>query len=168
MNQVLLHQVDQDLIILHKISGDEIARHTISLEKGKLIKNRNHGRNREKTLQKYRTAMIDLFDQEEKALVFIDQVIGKYKRYARDQFMVLEKSILAYPEEREAALEHCIKNELWSANDFRDISVYLSQNRLIAIPKAIESASPKPSTGISVSTRSINEYVKIMGGEPNE
>ena len=112
--------------------------------------------------------MINLFEHEEKAHLFIDQVIGKYKRYARDQFMVLEKSILEYPEEREAALEHCIKNKLWSANDFRDISVYLSQNRLIAIPKAIESASPKPSTGISVSTRSINEYVKIMGGEPNE
>ena len=167
-NQVLLHQGDQELFVLHKITGDEIARHSISPGKGKLIRNTNHGRNREKTLEKYRTAMINLFEHEEKAHLFIDQVIGKYKRYARDQFMVLEKSILAYPEEREAALEHCIKNKLWSANDFRDISVYLSQNRLIAIPKAIESASPKPSTGISVSTRSINEYVKIMGGEPNE
>ena len=138
------------------------------LEKEKLIRNTNHGRNREKTLVKYRTAMINLFDQEEKAHLFIDQVIGKYKRYARDQFMVLEKSILAYPEEREAALEHCIKNKLWSANDFRDVSAYLSQNRLREIPKGIESASSKPTTGINVSTRSINEYVKIMGGEPNE
>lgn len=94
------------------MTGDEIARHTLSLEKRKLIKNRNHGRDREKTLQKYHSAMIDLFEQEEKAILFIDHVIEKYKRYARDQFMVLEKSIQTYPAERDEALEHCIKNEL--------------------------------------------------------
>lgn len=47
-NQVYLHEKGQELFILHKITGDEIARHTLSLEKGKLIKNRNHGRDWEK------------------------------------------------------------------------------------------------------------------------
>lgn len=42
-NQVYLHEDDKELVILHKVTGDEIARHPISLEKGKLIKNRNHG-----------------------------------------------------------------------------------------------------------------------------
>lgn len=50
-NQVYLHEKGQELVILHKITGDEIARHTLSLEKGKLIKKRNHGRDRKKTLQ---------------------------------------------------------------------------------------------------------------------
>ncbi len=167
-NQIYLYEKDQELIILHKVTGDEIARHTLSLEKGKLIKNRNHGRDREKTLQKYRTAMIDLFEQEEAAILFIDKVIEKYRRYARDQFMVLERSVQAYPEEQEAALEYCIENELWSANDFRDVAAYLNQHRLGDIPKGIKSTSSTSSSGIQVSTRSINEYVKIMGGEMNE
>lgn len=167
-NQVHLYEKNQELIILHKVTGDEIARHTVSLEKGKLIKNRNHGRDREKTLQKYRTAMIDLFEQEEKAILFIDKVIEKYRRYARDQFMVLEKSLQTYPEERDTALEYCIENELWSANDFRDVSAYLNQRRLEDIPKGIETSSSTSSAGIQVSTRSIGEYVKIMGGEINE
>jgi len=167
-NQVLVYEKDQELIILHKVTGDEIARHTLSLEKGRLIKNRNHGRNREKTVQKYRTAMIELFEQEEKAILFIDQVIEKYKRYVREQFMVLEKSIHTYPEERDQALEYCIEHELWSANDFRDVSAYLAQHKLEEIPKGIETASAASSSSIQVSTRSISEYVKIMGGELNE
>ena len=166
-NQVYLYEKEQELIILHKLTGNEIARHTISLEKGKLIKNRNYGRNREKTLQKYRTAMIDLFEPEEKAILFIDKLTEKYKRYARDQFMVLEKSIQMYPAERDEALEHCIKNELWSANDFRDIAAYLAQYNLVEIPKGIEANSTNL-TGIEVSTRPFSEYAKILGGEVNE
>jgi len=85
--------------------------------------------------------MIDLFEPEEKAILFIDKLTEKYKRYARDQFMVLEKSIQMYPAERDEALEHCIKNELWSANDFRDIAAYLAQYNLVEIPKGIEANS---------------------------
>jgi len=155
-------------MILHKVTGEEIAQHTLSLEKGKLIKNRNHGRDREKTLQKYRTAMIDLFAKEEAALLFIDKVMEKYKRYARDQFMVLEKSVQTYPQERGAALAHCIENGLWSANDFRDVAAYLNQNKSEEIPKGIELTSSTASSGIQVFTRSISEYVKLLGGEMNE
>ena len=54
-NQVYLQEDGQKLVILHKITGDEIARHTLPLEKGKLIKNRNHGdigkKHSENTLQ---------------------------------------------------------------------------------------------------------------------
>ncbi|WP_253940770.1 Mu transposase domain-containing protein [Fundicoccus ignavus] len=166
-NQVYLYQKEQELIVLHKLTGDDIARHRVSLEKGKLIKNRNHGRDREKTLQKYRTAMIDLFEEEPRAILFIDKIVEKYKRYARDQFMVLEKSIKRYPTERDAALNYCIDNDLWSANDFRDIAIYLSQHKVEAIPEEIKNNSSVPS-GIEVSTRPLSDYVKIMGGEVNE
>ena len=96
------------------------------------------------------------------------KITEKYKRYVRDQFMVLEKSIQTYPQERDAALAHCIENELWSANDFRDVAAYLNQHRPGDIPKGIESISSTASSGIQVSTRSISEYVKILGGEVNE
>lgn len=112
--------------------------------------------------------MIDLFEPEEKAVLFIDKVIEKYQRYARDQFMVLEKSIQMYSLERDKTLEHCIENELWGANDFRDVSTYLNYHKLEKIPKEIENISSTTSPGIQVSTRSMSEYVKIMGGEMHE
>lgn len=111
--------------------------------------------------------MIDLFEPEEKAILCIDKIVEKYKRYARDKFMVLEKSIQLYPAECDSALEYCIENELWSANDFRDVAAYLSQHKLVEIPNGNKSICTTH-TGIEVSTRSFSEYVKIMGGEANE
>ncbi len=82
--------------------------------------------------------------------------------------MILEKSIQTYPKEREAALAHCIINGIWSANDFRYVAAYLNRNSLGDIAKGIESSSSIVSSGIQIFSRSIGEYVKILGGEINE
>lgn len=60
------------------------TRHSISLEKGKLIKKTNHGRDRSKTIKKYREAMIHLFEDEQSSTFFIHKVVDSHKRYARD------------------------------------------------------------------------------------
>lgn len=112
--------------------------------------------------------MLDLFEQEESAALFIDKIMEKYKRYDRGQFMLLEKSIRTYPQEQRAALDHCIKNELWSATDFRDVATYLSQHNLGDLPKRRGPTTSTVSSDIQVSTRSIDEYDKILGGEMNE
>ena len=168
-NDILLTVRGQELMILNPLSGEAIAQHSLSLEKGKLIKKKNHGRDRSKTIQKYREAMIDLFDDRNSATQFIDQVIAGHKRYAQDQFLVLEKAILHYPEERELALATCIKKHLWSANDFRDISVYLAGQKALPAQSATSlnrlDVSEPPTPTIHVSTRSIHEYTSYLGGE---
>lgn len=168
-NEVILSVRNQELVILNDLSGEEITRHSVSLEKGKLIKKTNHGRDRSKTIKKYREAMIHLFEDEQKATFFIDKVIASHKRYTRDQFLVLEKTVQDFPKVRETTLEKCIAEKLWSANDFRDVAAYIaSQNPSTIRQKTLE-APPitlNPSTPpITVSTRSINEYTKILGGE---
>lgn len=168
-NEVILNVCQQELVILNALSGEELTRHTISLEKGKLIKKTNHGRDRSKTIEKYRAAMIALFEDAQNATLFIDQLIAGHKRYARDQFLVLEKAIQRFPEEREAALEKCIAENLWSANDFRDIATYLASQKLSTAgeadlkdrPHALKASAPK----ITVATRSINAYTKYIGGD---
>lgn len=167
-NQVLIQVADQRLVILHKVTGDQIADHNISLEKGKLIKNSGHSRNREKILQNYRIAMLDLFGNETEATLFVDKVIQKHRRYVRDQFVILEKSVQLYPEVCESTLTYCIEHGLWSANEFRDISAYLMQHKLEEIPEETASSYISTTTNIQVATRSLDEYVDILGGEKNE
>ena len=164
-NEVILVIQDQELVILDEVNGNEIARHMISLEKGKLVKNSNHGRDRTKNIQKYRKAMIALFDEVESATLFIDRVIEGHKRYARDQFIVLEKAIEEYPEQREAALDKCISERLWSTNDFRDIAAYLANHSEPASFHHLPEERRSSASQITVSTRSLNEYVKLLGGE---
>ena len=165
-NQVTLCVDNETLSIVHQVTGDEIARHTISLEKGKLIKMKHHGRNREKIVKKYRTAMINLFPKEELAVPFVDKVIEYYKRYAKDQFKVLETCVKDYPEVSEATLEYCIKHSLWSANEFRAVATHLSDKQ-----QADKSDSDEPSSlsdDIEVPVRSMNDYVQLLGGSSHE
>lgn len=129
------------------MTGDEIIRLTLSLKKRKLILNHNYGRNREK-IQKYLTTTLNLFEQEESTTLFIVKTLEKYKRYERSQFMLLEKSIRNYPQKRMAALDHCIKNELWNVDDFRDGAVYLCQHSLGDFAKVIESTTFTVLSGI--------------------
>lgn len=164
-NEVILTTQDHDLVILNEINGNEIARHSISLEKGKLIKNRHHGRDRSKSIQKYREVMIALFEEEKSATLFIDKVIEGHKRYARDQFLVLEKTVKKYPEQREATLEKCIAEKLWSANDFRDIAAYLANKTASSSFYCIAEERRSCASQITVSTRSLDEYTKLLRGE---
>lgn len=168
-NEALLRISNKDLVILNEMNGEEITRHRLSFEKGKLIKKTNHGRDFSVSIQKYKDAMIALFEDELSAILFIDKVIETHKRYARDQFIVLEKAVKAFPEEREAALQKCLDERLWSANDFRDVSKFLSthtQNSLLDEPPLPSSVSLKPSaSSITVPTRSLSDYTKLIGGK---
>ena len=75
---------NEELLNLNDISGEEITKHTLSLEKGKLIKKTNNGRYRSKTIQKYREAIIALSKEKKSATFFIDKAVVGHKRYARD------------------------------------------------------------------------------------
>ncbi|SEL39626.1 IS21 family transposase [Alkalibacterium pelagium] len=166
-NQVLLKISKKELIILSELNGEEIDRHDLSFEKGKLIKKTNHGRDRSKTIKKYKEAMIALFEDDSSATPYIEKVIETHKRYARDQFIVLEKAVKSFPDVSEAALQKCIDERLWSANDFRDVSKFLaveSQDTLTEETSKTQSIQPMPSvSSFSVSTRPLSEYTKLIG-----
>ena len=92
--------------------------------------------------------MIALFEDESSAVLFIDKVIETHKRYARDQFIVLEKAVHSYPDEREAALHKCLGERLWNAKEFRNISKFLATHSQVSLSGEQlkpNSASIKPS-----------------------
>ncbi|WP_318654469.1 IS21 family transposase [Enterococcus faecium] len=167
-NEVLLKTSNKKLIILSERSGEEIARHPLSYEKGKLIKNTNHGRDRSKSIQKYKVAMMALFEEEANARLFIDKVIETHKRYARDQLIVLEKAVQTYPKEREMALQKCLDERLWSANEFRDVAKFLAKRSQLPERSLKTKHVPLkslPASSITVPTRPLNEYTKLIGGK---
>lgn len=168
-NEVLLRVNHNELIVLNELNGEEITRHPLSSEKGKLIKKTNHGRDRSKTIQKYKEAMIALFEDQASASLYIEKVVEGHKRYARDQFIVLERAVQSFPEEREAALQKCIDEQLWSANDFRDVSQFLAKESIPIssdhLLKTTTDSAKLSASSITVSTRSLSEYTKLMRGE---
>src|SRR5699024_650039 len=151
----------QELKIVNGATGEILEAHKICTEKGKLIKNRNHSRDRNKTINQLKQNVLTLLTHN-KSNEFIEEICQRYGRYRRDQLQLLYKTASEYPKWIDEALEKCIENNLYSANDFRDIVHYLQQNEHVDIPK-IASLS-KRVTSPPVQTRDLNEYVARMGG----
>lgn len=154
------------MIIVDSITGEILAKHSISLEKGKLIKNRNHERDRSKSIEILKQHVISLFPNEDESKQFIDEICHTYGRYRRDQLLILQKIAEEDSQWIPLALKKCLNEKLYSANAFRDVVDYLKQQPLNPIPEII-----RPSTktvSIPVETRDFSTYIMRMGGPINE
>ena len=114
-----------------EIQGDELliyagfcdvllARHKICFEKGKLRQNTDHLRNKEIKITELKEALKAQFLSPEAAEIYLDRICAGKKRYTRDQYLLINKTISEYSTEFiETALQYCLVNELNSAVDFR-------------------------------------------------
>lgn len=89
----------------------------------------------------------------------------KYARYRRDQLTIIQRVIKEGPEWINLALQKCMREKLYSANDFRDVVRYLKQSSLEVSTQLhgqqIVSTAP---TNIQVETRPLETYTRILGG----
>ncbi len=166
-SQVGIKNDRQQLIIMNLSTGEILAKHAISLEKGKLIKNPNHKRDRSRTIDTLKQYVLTLFPKTEASRLYIEEICRIYGRYRRDQLLLLQKVAEENPEWISASLNKCIREKLYSANAFRDVVDYLKREQ--AKPILDLPIEPVKSTvSISVETRDLNTYVQRMGGHLNE
>ena len=66
------------MIIRKQSNGEVLAEHQISSEKGKLIQNRNHTRDRSKGIEELKKNVISHFEEQEDALTYVDEICLKY------------------------------------------------------------------------------------------
>ncbi|CAM3186947.1 hypothetical protein FITA111629_08705 [Filibacter tadaridae] len=167
-NQVVLdiQGEQQDKLIIRKQSnGEVLAEHQISSEKGKLIQNRNHTRDRSKGIEELKKSVISHFKEQEDASIYVDEICRTYVRYRRDQLTILLRVIKEETEWIDPALQKCIREKLYSANDFRDIVYYLKQSNLEEPAQLHEQQQvPMTPTNIQVETRPLETYTRILGG----
>lgn len=167
-NQVFLDVQDKQqntLIIRKEPNGEVLAKHQISSEKGKLIQNRSHTRDRSKGIEELKRTVISHFENQEDALMYVDEICRIYVRYRRDQLMVLQKAIKEGAAWIDSALQKCIQEKLYSANDFKDVVHYLKQSSMEETIHTNEKHKiPIISTKIQVETRPLDTYKLILGG----
>ena len=163
---VHIHIADYVLKICDPSTGEIIAEHSISQDKGRLVKNRNHSRERSKSLDLLRQELIALLAHE-KATNYIDKVSKDYGRYRRDQFTLIKKVAQENKEWVHLALEKCIDEGLYSANSFRDVVGFLKQTSLEQQHRIIEESDKIP-VDIEVQTRGMDQYLQLMGGKYGE
>ncbi len=120
--EVKIHVENKDMLVISDMeTGFEITRHLLCHEKGKLIKNNNHSRDRSKGIPEYLVRVTKLLGNTTKARDFLDRICELKPRYIRDQLQLI--SDRAADEDGEIiakALDYCWKNKFYSATDFTD------------------------------------------------
>jgi len=161
-------EIDGDRLIISDIFGDKIiAEHTLSENKGELISNNNHKRDRSTNIDELQNTLLKRFADSEDAAVLLTQIRRLKPRYARDQFALIDKTLATHKSPViEKALNYCVSHSLYSAVEFRDAAQYY-EGRL---EKETEEISQEPNviiinTAAAVSKkRSLTEYVRSAKG----
>jgi len=108
--------------------------------------------------------VLSMFEGVYLAEEYVDELIRKYPRYARDQLRIMKSCADMYDKtELQNALDYCIMRDLYSANDFRDTLLFFRVDE----PKAASGQLILPSKyqAVQAQSRSIDSYA-TKGGEP--
>lgn len=169
-NKVFIEINESELIIKKQSQGEVLARHILSTGKGELIKNRQHARDRSKGIQAYKETIIRQFNDGDQAVLFIQELSTRYPRYVRDQLQIVQYSLHHFRQEIEEALGICIKDQLWSANDLRDVSQHLARQKETKELQAPRHTKKPQNDRVTrtrqaaASIREMDDYIKILGG----
>ncbi|MDM8102870.1 IS21 family transposase, partial [Oceanobacillus oncorhynchi] len=162
-----------ELIIREKSDGAMIAKHTLSIEKGKLIQDSQHTRDRSKGITAYIETVSTYFDDKEMASDFLQEIHLRYPRYIRDQLsLILKVSQTLAREIRNQALEECVARKIYSATEFRDVVEFIQR-------QAVSNQRPQQVEGIQTlhgmddtllqikpKTRELDTYIELLKGAP--
>ena len=169
--EVGLKEVEGKLQIWQGFGDYMIYEHPLSNGKGKLIKAKDHSRNREDSLDKFEEKAIIMLGDEYKS--FLNKVRKSKPRYFRDQLSLMEEILEIYPRETVIdAIEYCQRLDLYSFNDVKNASKFMTtiKPRLsteVTSKLKLEPISNPDVMNITIQRRDINEY-SMVGGDHYE
>jgi hypothetical protein len=135
--RVYITEKDNELII-KDAGGSIITTHLIPEGVGNNIVNTNHRRDTSMKLDALRGKVREYFGHSGDIDVFIDKINTLYPRYVRDQLTAVLLGAERNGQQRaEAALEFCVRNSLFSANDFKSILDGQQTNKTHSAPRPL-------------------------------
>ena len=154
-------KVENGRLIISDVFADFVmCEHPISADRGRLVKNTNHRRDRESSID----AMEVSLNNELSNLVvdFIKEIRKQKARYSRDQFSLIHELIKVHGKDSVlSAIDYCVKNRLYSATYVNDYLIHLNQLKpelpTIKIPVSDKKYH------ITTEKRSVSEYAKAGG-----
>lgn len=119
--KVYVTESDNQLVIKDE-NNMVITTHLIPAGKGQTVINNNHRRNPSVKLAELRSQVREFFAYSTDIETFIAMIERRYPRYVRDQLSALLLCCEKYGTlHSEVALEFCVKNNIFSANDFKSV-----------------------------------------------
>ncbi|MFD1608819.1 IS21 family transposase [Oceanobacillus luteolus] len=162
-------RIEQEKLIIQKTpEGVTVATHPLSTGVGQLIKNSDHTRDKSKGIKAYMDTVKESFDNSEEIELFLQEIHKRYPRYIRDQLQIIQRSLRDYGPFVEQALDTCINQRLWSANDLHDVSIHLAKLSEKEIPAVLRDIPLTEASSELIkekaSVRELDGYLRILGG----
>lgn len=167
--EVYIEVEDDHLIVREQSDYAIIANHKISHEKGVLVQDRQHTRDRSIGIGTYITSLADRFENKEMAFDFLEELHKRYPRYIRDQLQMISKSFETFGMDiMNRTLLECVHRKIFSANQFNDMAQYLERQqesnkkdtspvkRLKEVDTSVIYTKPQ--------TRDVGDYLKLLEG----
>lgn len=165
--EVTIHVQESELIIMN-LHERHIATHKICSGKGRVISNTDHKRDKSKKLDNLLLDVALTFPDNDKALLYLEQIRKDKPRYARDQLQYIHKCVARADADSVAnTLLYCLDNKIYSAKDFEavmDKHIQERKDKGHKIPdvKQVSLSINKKINEIIPNTSNIMDYEKIM------
>jgi transposase len=164
---VLINTKDEQLC-LYNTEKQLICTHPISKEKGKLVRNTDHKRDKSQKINQVIEQIASLFDQPEQIKTFLENIRKSKPRYIRDQLLVVREITKTLGTECIfCAISYCQENNIYDATNLKSVAEkFASEQRqkqsvsldikLLATPEKLYKANIKPLNS------NIDDYEKII------
>ena len=164
--KLAIEETEGILKVTEPKTGEILAEHTICLERGKLIKNRHHSRDLTVKIDLLLEQTLTKLGNGVDAQKFLNVIKHEKRRYARDQFKLIEQLTTKYSGDVLAqAIDYCLKYQLHSAVDCRDAAEYfVTQDKVLNEVAATASTSFPKRLSIQTEQRSLAAYTRLYGG----
>ena len=166
--EISVSEKDGTVTFCDKETGELFATHLIAY--GVIGKKIPLAKNQERfQITKYeelKDKVLTLFSDIYLITEYVEELIKKYPRYARDQLRIMKNCAKNYDKgELQNALDYCIERDLFSANDFRDTLLYFRTDEVKITPLPV--AIPIKYQLIVAQKRSLDSYAAspVSGGE---
>ncbi len=169
-NTNVLIEILHDNLKIYTLQKELICTHKLCNEKGQIIRNTDHKREKSKTLEAYQKQVLEIFDNTELAKEYFEKLHKDKSRYYRDNLQYIIKNHKIYSiENKKQSILLCIENNIFNAKNLIDIldkneqDIINEQECISKIKKLANSTkNTKHDKHTDIETSNIKDYEKIL------
>lgn len=162
-NTKVLVSHEEEKLVVQSLGKEHIATHTISILKGKYIRNSDHARDKASGIEEKMVLAIDKLGNTDKAKEFIEGIRKDKPRYLNDNLrMILSKTEEQDTEAVSKAIDYCLENSYYNALKFTELITYFKKEKEpVAVSSHGKTHRPQQAN-TTPATSKINTYEKII------
>jgi transposase len=145
------------------LSGELLEEHRLAKGIGKRVSNAHPQRDNKTRYRELIDKVLDGFDRNETATIFIESMMALKPRYTRDQMSMVARLQERYSkDELFRAVSYCMERELFTATDFGDTLEYFAVKQ--DTPKTAVTSLPLKYSLVTAQERPLDAYASLMKG----